>query len=323
MFKNMKIGVRLGLGFGFVLVLLTVISTMAYVRVGTLNREIGDMVNDKFPKTVWANDIVDNVNLIARALRNSALLKNPDDIAKELARVDEARKTILDRLDKLEKAITSEEGKKHLAKVLEARKAYVGDQDKFIELQKAGKRDEAIELMLTRTRKSQGDYIAAVGTLIDFQSELMKKVGEDAAVLSSQTQQLVLLMGLFAILTATGFGFWLTRSITRPIGEAVTAANALADGDLTVTLTVDSSDETGQLKAAMKSMVDKLSKIISEVRGAADTLSTASEEVSSTAQSLSQASSEQAASVEETTASIEQMTASITQNTENAKVTDT
>jgi hypothetical protein len=72
----------------------------------------------------------------------------------------------------------------------------------------------------------------------------------------------------------------------------------------------------------MKNMIAKLTQVVGEVNGGAQSLASASEEVSATAQSLSQAASEQAAGVEETSASLEQMTASISQNTENARVTD-
>ncbi|HEX8964166.1 MAG TPA: MCP four helix bundle domain-containing protein, partial [Rhodocyclaceae bacterium] len=321
--KNLPIGVRLGLGFGFVLVLFIVVATLAVVRVGQISGEVTDMVNDKFPKTMWANGVIDNINVIARALRNSLLVKNPEDVAKEIARVDEARKNILENIGKLEKSITTEEGKRRLGKMLEARKVYVADQDKFIELQKAGKRDEAVDLLAVRMRGTQGAYIAAANELIDFQSELMKKSGEAAADVAATTQTLVISLAAAAIVLSTFFAWWVTRSITRPIDETVDVANALAQGDLTVKIEVDSKDETGKLKAAMQEMVGKLAHIIGEVRGASDNLSSAAQQVSATAQSLSQASSEQAASVEETTASIEQMTASITHNTENAKVTDT
>ncbi len=124
------------------------------------------------------------------------------------------------------------------------------------------------------------------------------------------------------LLVVAALAVWILRSITRPLGEAVDAANRLAEGDLTVRISIDSKDEPGQLKAAMQTMVGKLSQIIGDVKGAADALSSASGQVSTTAQSLSQSSSEQAASVEETTASIEQMTVSITHNTENAMATD-
>ena len=70
MFKNLKIGVRLGLGFGLVVLLLVVISTLGYTRLVMLNGEIDEMVNDKFVKTVQANDIIEayDVQKIAQEL---------------------------------------------------------------------------------------------------------------------------------------------------------------------------------------------------------------------------------------------------------------
>ncbi|MFA6061974.1 MAG: methyl-accepting chemotaxis protein [Gallionella sp.] len=321
MFKNLRIGVRLGVGFGLMVVLLATISIVSYQRLMQINNDVSDVINDKFPKTVVANEIVDQINVIARALRNSLLVKG-DDVQKEIDRVQDARKRILEGFDKLEKSILSEDGKKKLADALDARKVYVEDQNKFLDLQKAGKREEAIELMITRMRKTQGDYIKSVSVLIDYQSELMKKTGNEANAAVASAQQMIIIMSLLSIMIALGFAFWITRSITRPLSEAVDVANNLSEGNLNVKIEVNSTDETGQLLTAMQNMVDKLSEIITAVRGNADSLASASEEISATAQSLSQSSSEQAASVEETTASIEQMTASIDQNTENAKVTD-
>ena len=321
MFKNLRIGVRLAIGFGLMVLLLAIISVFSYMRLMQINMDISDVIHDKFPKTVVANDIVDQINVIARAMRNSLLVKG-DDVQKELDRVQDARKKILEGFDKLEKSIHSEDGKKKLAEALDARKVYVEDQNKFLELQKAGKRDEAIDYLLNRVRKTQTDYIKAVSALIDFQSDLMKKTGEEANAAVAGAQQMIIVLSLLSIMIALGFAFWITRSITRPLTEAVEVANELSEGNLNVKIEVHSTDETGQLLTAMQNMVDKLSEIITAVRGNADSLASASEEISATAQSLSQSSSEQAASVEETTASMEQMTASIDQNTENAKVTD-
>jgi methyl-accepting chemotaxis protein len=321
MFKNMKIGFRLGLGFGFVVLLLATISVVSYMRLSQLNGGITGLVNDRFPKTVWANDIVDNLNVVARSVRDAMLVKG-DAAAQELSRIPDARKKIQENLDKLVSGIQSIEGKKVLAKTLDARKLYAADLESFLELQKAGKREEAVELLLTRMRKSQADYINAIGELVTFQSDLMQKSGQEANANAESAQLLILILSISAVLLAFGFAFWVTRSITRPLNEAVGVANQLAAGDLTATIEVTSTDETGQLLQAMKNMVGKLSSIIGEVRGSADALSSASEEISATAQSISQATSEQAASVEETSASIEQMSASINQNTDNAKVTD-
>jgi methyl-accepting chemotaxis protein len=322
MFKDMKIGLRLGMGFGLVLILLAIISATSYLRVGQINSQIDGLVNDKFPKTVIANEIIDEINVIARALRNSVLVTKAEDVQKELARVEESRQNIVAKFDKLEKVIQSEEGKKVLAKVLDARKVFVADQTKFLDLMKAGKRDDAIEHMVSTMRKTQGDYIKAVNELIAFQSDLMKSTGEEANQIAAQTQTLILVLGMAAIVIAVSFAWWVTLSITKPLNIAVGVANQLAEGDLSANIDVNSKDETGQLLLAMQTMTGKLSQVIGEVRSSADALSSASEEVSATAQSMSQATSEQAASVEETSASVEQMSASIQQNAENAKVTN-
>ncbi|MDX9995262.1 MAG: methyl-accepting chemotaxis protein [Rhodocyclaceae bacterium] len=322
MFKNLKIGIRLGIGFGIVLILLSVISGLAYQRLSDLNKEISDLVKDKFVKTVQANDIIDAINAIGRIQRNAALSRTEEELNLQLDRVVEQRKKIGDSLEKLTATIRSEEGKAILGRMLASRQAYVPLQEKFDQLMRAGKRDEGSTLLMGDLRREFNAYLKNVNDLIVFQTNLMNKTGEEADKAAAAAQQLILLMAIASLLIAVGFAYWVTRSITRPLAESVEVANSLANGDLTVKIDVDSKDETGQLKQAMQNMVTKLSHIIGEVRGAADALSSASEEVSATAQSLSQGASEQAASVEETTASMEQMTASINQNTENAKVTD-
>ncbi|MCP4996232.1 MAG: methyl-accepting chemotaxis protein, partial [Gammaproteobacteria bacterium] len=125
----------------------------------------------------------------------------------------------------------------------------------------------------------------------------------------------------FAVLIAI-IALMIARSITRPILETVAVANSLAEGNLAVDIKVDAKDETGQLLGAMKELVIRLSRIMSEVKGGADNLASASQEVSATAQTISQGATEQASGVEETTSAIEQLNASVQQNTENAQVTD-
>jgi methyl-accepting chemotaxis protein len=322
MLNNLKIGTRLAIGFGLMVALMVAIALMAITRMAALNEGTDRIVNDRYPKTVQANDIIDSINVIARAMRNTLLLSDPADVKKELARIEEARSTIKDRLATLEAGIKSDEGKAMLAKVKEARGKYVEMQDAFLKLAAEGRQEEAKSFLINSVRQPQRAYLDSVAQLINYQGELMVQAGKDAAETYASARMMIILIGVIALVLAALIGFFVTRSITRPIGQAVGVANALAEGDLTARIEVTSKDETGQLLLAMQAMVAKLSQIIGEVRGAADNLSSASEEVSATAQSLSQGASEQAASVEETSASIEQMSASIAQNTENAKVTD-
>ena len=321
MFNNLKIGVRLGLGFAITLALLITIATVSYLRMSALSDNVASMVNDRFPKVVQANDMIDALNSIARQLRNAYIYSGAEQ-QKSLDAIPAQRKIISDNLEKLDKTIRSEQGKEILKKIHASRAAYVTTQDKFIELLKADKKADIVSLMQGDLRKAQTEYINSVNSLIEFQTKTMEKTGKEAEETVSSAIRLIEILGVIATLLTVVFAWVITRSITRPINEALNAATRLAEGDLTVKLESNSKDEVGLLMSAMQNMINKLTQIIGEVRTAADNLTNAAGQVSATAQSLSQSSSEQAASVEETTSSMEQMTASISQNTENAKVTD-
>jgi methyl-accepting chemotaxis protein len=322
MLNNLKIGIRLGMGFGIVVLLLIVISVMAYQRLGSVNAEIEGLMEDKFPKTVIANNIIDGVNEDARSVRNILLLDNKEEMAAQKACIDANRPKYTEWYGTLEKTIHSDAGKQALKAVIDSRVEYVKARDKALELAMAGQKAEATALMFGDVRKAQGPYLQNINKLVEFQAKLMEQAGKEADATAEGGQKIIMLLAGTALLLAVALAWFITRSITRPVGEALLVTQRLAEGDLTVRIEDVSKDEIGQMLGAQKGLIEKLNQIIGEVKGAADALSNAAGQVSATAQSLSQSSSEQAASVEETTASIEQMTASITQNTENAKVTD-
>ena len=118
---NMKVGTKLTLGFGAVMLLLTITAGISIKDMSALNGEVDSMVNDKFPKVVWASNVTNNINLIARSMRNTLIMKDQEAIRKELERIQEARKTIQENLDKIEKAVHSEEGKKGFKAITDAR----------------------------------------------------------------------------------------------------------------------------------------------------------------------------------------------------------
>jgi methyl-accepting chemotaxis protein len=322
MFKNLKIGMRLGMGFALVLLLLSVIAVIGITKLGELNAGMEKVATDRFPKVRASNQIGDLINENARALRNILLLKDQAEMQKEKERITNNRKLIGELFDKLDKSINTEKGRELFKAMQDGRAVYAPATDKAVELAMNNQNDEAIKLLFGDIRKTQRNYIAATNAMIEFQSKSVENAAMDADVAYVAARNMMIALAIAAALLAIGIAFWVTRSITRPLNEAVSIANALADGDLTVKVEVNSKDETGMLLGAMQTMVGKLGQIIGEVNGAATNIASASEEVSSTAQSMSQATNEQAASVEETSASVEQMGASITQNSENAKVTD-
>mgnify|MGYP001417910635 CR=1 FL=1 len=327
MFKNMKIGMRLGLGFGTVLLLLLIIMGMAMNKMAGMNgaiEEITKVNNQEFRLVIAMRGVVRNVSV---AVRNIALLSEMADMQKEKERIETQRAKYAEARDKLGKMFsdlpgTSAEEKQLFARIDEAQKATKPMVDKAVQLGLENKNTEATAVLLKEVRPLQRKWLEDLDELANLEEKLNDEAAANAAIAYQNARNIMLTLGVIALILGVAITLLVTRSITRPLNSAVDVANQLAAGDLTVRIEADSRDETGMLLSAMKNMVDKLASIIGEVRGAADSLSSASEEVSATAQSLSQASSEQAASVEETSASIEQMSASINQNTENAKVTD-
>ncbi|MDO8208613.1 MAG: methyl-accepting chemotaxis protein [Gallionella sp.] len=322
MFKNMKIGMRLGLGFGFMAVLMLVLISFGLSGMGKVKASLDDIALDNDVKLRLAADMRGAVRTVATAVRNVVLLEEVSDMQVEITRIQDQDKKYNDMLDKITSMTKSQEGKATLARIAELRAATRPLIDKVVQLGIANSNAEAVRVLLKEVRPNQTKWLNALDEMIDNQQKNSDESIEAAQQGFDNARNFMFAIGAFALLFAAAIAFWVTRSITRPLNEAVGVANQLADGDLTARIDVTSTDETGQLLLAMQNMVGKLSSIIGEVRGAADALSSASEEVSATAQSMSQATSEQAASVEETSASVEQMSASINQNTENAKVTD-
>ncbi len=320
--KNLSLSVRLGAGFGLVVALKVLITAIAVLQLREINAITAEIVQRDFPKVVVANQAIDLINITARAIRNALLVQSAEEQQKELDRLLEARRKTGEFLAELDKMLVTEEGKRLFNDVQRMRAIAIADQDAVIAALRAGKRDEAIELLVSRVRRSQGEYIAAVDRLIQQVSKFMESGGKKAQALVDRAQEWVLGLALVASLLALTAAWWITRSVTQPVAEATDAAQRLAQGDLTVRLEAKSRDEVGRLVEAMAAMVERLNEALREVKSATEAVNSASSQVSATAQTLSQSSSEQAASVEETTASIEQMSASIAQNSENAKVTD-
>jgi methyl-accepting chemotaxis protein len=322
MFKNLKIGVRLGLGFGLVLVLLSVIAALGITRMALINNSVEDITKDKWPKVVLLQAGLAGTNEIAVGMRNLALADTKEARQAAKDRIINGRDSIGKAWEKLKPLLHQPKGVEMMNQILEIRERFIAGQNHMIKLVEDGKIDEARVYISTDFQKLGGEYRQRVNALIQFQAELMDEVGKSAAATYQQAFTLMVILSVAAIVIGLLFAWWVTRSITGPLNEAVAVADALALGDLTIRIESNSTDETGRLLTSMGNMVGKLSSIIGDVNVASDGLNNAAGQVSQTAQSLSQSSSEQAAAVEETTASIEQMTASINQNTENAKVTE-
>jgi methyl-accepting chemotaxis protein len=322
MFRNLKIGVRLGLSFGLILLLLGAVTYIGIDGFKLMKVSTDDIVTNRVPKMELALELQRNAETLGLVARDQLLATDAKQLDKAVQQMQAVRERNGKIIDTLTATVASERGKEKLAAVVKARVEYAKAQDTMVELLQAGKKDDATHWLRTDQREAREAMTAATDAYFDHERATVNEAGKTAEQAYLDASKMMLTGAAVAALLALIAGVWVTLSITRPIGLAATVANRMADGDLTMRVTADSRDEAGMLLLAISTMTERLSQVVGEVRSSADTLSSASEEMSATAQSLSQASTEQAASVEETSASVEQMTASIGQNTDNSKITD-
>jgi len=132
-------------------------------------------------------------------------------------------------------------------------------------------------------------------------------------------QRTIIGVTIAALVLAILLAFFIARGITVPIGAAVSAAEAVARGDLTQPIVTDRADETGRLLSALGDMTGSLLRVVGQVRRGADGLATATSQIAAGNQDLSSRTEEQASSLEQTASSMEELAAVIRRNADNAQ----
>jgi methyl-accepting chemotaxis protein len=325
MFKNLKIGAKLILAFLTTSLITGIVGYVGISNMEKLNEDAEDLYQRELLGVSYIKDAHIGVIDIGRKLRNAILASTQEDRDQLIEHINANLPQAQEDIDKAKKLFKSEKAKQTFEALDKQWMQYQSDIKQAETLIAAEKLNDTFK-SAEYVEKTLQEVADGVDDNLDRLVQIKEKDAEEAAASSTQlyeeSRDLMIMFAVSGVLIGIVLGFFISRAITKPLNEAVSVANQLAEGDLSASIEVKSQDETGQLLNAMKAMVEKLAQVIGEVRGAATALSSASEEVSSTAQSMSQGSSEQAASVEETSASVEQMSASINQNTENAKVTD-
>jgi methyl-accepting chemotaxis protein len=196
---------------------------------------------------------------------------------------------------------------------------YMQARPHWFALVEAGKLDEAADYRAQTTLPFAANTVKALATLINTQNELGETKRAQVNAQAASSLQRIIALIVVAIGLGLLFSFLATQSVTAPIEVMLTNVAEMTRGDLTSRITVSSKDEVGRIGAALNGFLDKLERVIMEVKGGANSIASAAQQVASSSSALSQGTSEQAASVEETTSSLEEMSASISQNSDNSK----
>ena len=324
MLKNIKIGIRLTLGYVILLLLMIFVGLYGLRAVGVLQDDLHLISGDLMIKVGQANDIMHNVNVIARGLRN--LIIDPDKTRQEaeLKRIAECRKKAGELFDILNRTVSDPKGAAQVKTGAELRSTYVLVSEKFIELVKAGQIEDARQLMFGDLRQAQNTYLQALDDLVKVMEEgaMASSVHADEQASAAETYILVLLGASVAL--SILMAFFTVRSITGPVHKTSLLAAAMAQGDFTNKLDINQKDEVGHMASSLNSMVAQLSSMIRDIVGGVNTLSASSNDLASVSRQLSSSASETsnrantvAAAAEEMNANFHSVSAAMEQSSSN------
>jgi methyl-accepting chemotaxis protein len=260
MFKNMKVAVQLGVGFGVILLLLLASGMFSLQRMGVVNDQSTIMAENWMPSIKQTEEInTDTSDLRVAEYRH--VLSTTDEGMRE---AEEEMKGVLDELAKdraeYEKMISSPEEKALYDEFSKKFDQYMVIHDKLMIVSRQNKTKEGIDL-LREGRDLFGEYSAIALKLVD----LNVKGGQDASaegdVIYSNAENMVITIIIIAILIGIVIAFFITRNLKSALGaepgEVAEIANQIAAGNTGVSIVVAKGDTTS-LNVSMKKMVDTI-----------------------------------------------------------------
>ena len=238
-------------------------------------------------------------------------------LAKEIADRDQR---ISQGLQGIERAPgVSAEDAALIAEVRKRHASYIAGVQRIVGMVQAGKQAEASYAADEEMIPMLAPFLSALAKLDANQvAKVQGREAENGQLIAS-TRILSAGAGLFAALLAVIAGLWLVRGVTRPLGNAVAFANAVAQGDLTQRVDADGKDEISILLRALSAMQTSLSEVVTRVRQGSEGVATASAEIAQGNQDLSSRTESQASALEQTAASMEQLSATVKQNADSAR----
>ena len=262
---NMRIGLRLFIGFLILLLVLVAVGLTGVNGIQKAERDLSNFAKVYLPSIESLAGIRYNLTRIY-SLQKIALVKN-------YGNKEAIQKTVVDARDQYRKELakyeslprTAEEDKKwsEFKAILEKATAQNVQILTWIKEAESGVNSE--KAYADAVRLASGDYDATYTALMDTLGQVMASNMEKAKVSQERAEAEAAQKGLFltaamvvGALLALALGWLLTRSITRPLSQTVRFASGVAGGRLDERLDIDQKDEVGVLAQSLRTMVGDL-----------------------------------------------------------------
>jgi methyl-accepting chemotaxis protein len=193
--------------------------------------------------------------------------------------------------------------------------------------------DAAEKVAYSEFESDSEQLTSELATLTESQEAQINEVSEEAYADSNNALYLLVILLVGAMLVAVAAGVYISNNITSSVGKMLDATKKIADGDLTITLDDESTDELGQLSEAINSMGGRLRSLVGQIQTASytmtrqlqgnssemETMAAASEQIFESISLIVKGTNNQSSRTEEVSHAMSDMTGTIQEIATNAQ----
>ncbi|MCD7040627.1 methyl-accepting chemotaxis protein [Pseudomonas sp. MAFF 311095] len=316
--RNMKIGLRASLSFAVLASLLVIVGMFGLGQMAKL-RQSALVIEQSWMPSI--ENIHDSAAYVASIRLEALRLATTDE-----SRVRDTSKALLTRhrgelqglLDRQETMLSSD-GERELLNKLKANVAtYLSIVTQMVALVNKDQQQEAIDLLTSRLAPQGTVLNKSLEDLIVFNQNGVEAAADAAAQMYASAQWIVGLIIVVALIATLLLAWLLTRSITAPLGQALTVARTIAGGDLSQPIAVSGKDEPAQLLTALATMQAQLQGTIRGISESAQQLASAAEEMSSVMEQSTRGLQAQNDEIEQAATAVTEMSAAVDEVAGNA-----
>lgn len=258
--KNLKIRMRLLIVFLITILIALALTFLSIRQTIKIQKDYTSILTGPIAITNAVQSSETEVNSIARQLRDMALSGYDTSIMDEIqASVDSIEKSI----STIQTLYTDSDGvaQTYIQSIHEWENAF---EDIHTALQ-ADNLEEARRLIETQCTPKLNQAVSDGNTLIrEVQNDLDAHIDSTQASVS-RSQIVLFIMAILVVAIGILLNLRAIRNITRPLQEAEQAVVAFSQGDLSVELTYEASNEIGTICDAVRTSQDILGRVIEDI----------------------------------------------------------
>lgn len=217
MIKNLSVQLKLQLGFGILLLLVT-LATLFDLSIAKISKDsLNDIVYDNNAKIELNSTMAESARIVSNVMQSAILLNKIEDIKEEKKKIIAAQEIYDSAWNELNTMSMSEIGKKNRLEIESAQLAIRDINNKIITLS-LDNRDEEANIILNESAPLMKKWLDAIGNNILFQKENNKNVTDEFIKnLEFSTNQLI---GFTTFIITFGIfiAYFIGKSILKSLG---------------------------------------------------------------------------------------------------------